>query len=492
MTKLFAHLEKSKAFWFLLFTLFGFFLLRLPSLFEPYWYGDEGIYEVIGLGLRNGRLLYQGIADNKPPLLYLVYALFSGDQAPVKFLSMLAGMGAIVIFYLLARKLFTEQKIAFITTGIFAFLFGIPLLEGNIANSENFMILPITLAGYLIIRTISRHSFEKPYQKEALAFTYAGLLLGIAFLFKIVAVFDLAAFALFSFFILYKKHSNVFIAVFKITPLAIGFIVPFLITVGYFAMHGILGEFFHFAFNSNVGYVNYGNQFIIPQGLLIVKLLLLGVFCLWVFFKREKFSVSSLFILLWLAFSLFNAFFSQRPYTHYLLVLLTSLILFIGLILQEKKWQKQLTILFLVLLFILAINFDFYTKTLGYYANFVAFMSGTKSATAYRTFFDAGTARDYDIAMFFEKNKKPGETLYIWGDNGQLYKLINQLPPGRFIVAYHAAATASTLKETRDAVLAHPPRFIVVLPNKPPLPFSLANYSEIVILQGAVIYAKND
>lgn len=492
MSKLLAHLEKSKEFWFLLFTLFGFFLLRLPSLFEPYWYGDEGIYEVIGLALRQGRLLYQGIADNKPPLLYLVYALFSGDQAPAKFLSMLAGMGAIIVFFLLAKKLFTQPKVIFVTTGIFAFLFGIPLLEGNIANSENFMILPITLAGYMIVRTISHNAFEKPYKKEALAFLYSGLLLGIAFLFKIVAVFDLAAFALFTFFVLYKKHVNFFGAILKVIPLGIGFFIPLLITIGYFAMHGILNEFFHFVFNNNVGYVNYGNQLIIPQGLLILKLLLLGTFCLWLFLKREKFSTTTLFILIWLGFSLFDAFFSQRPYTHYLLVLLSSLMLFVGLIMQEQKRQKQLLVLFLVLLFILTTNFDFYSKTLGYYTNFISFMVGAENATAYRTFFDANTARDYDIAMFFEKNKKPGDTLFVWGDDGQLYKLVNQLPPGRFIVAYHAAATPSTLKETRDAVIAHPPRFIVVIPNKPPLPFSLANYSEIAILQGAVIYARND
>src|SRR5579872_668714 len=143
--KLLQKLETNKSFWFLLITSASFFLLRLPSLFEPYWYGDEGIYEVIGFGLRHGRFLYTGIWDNKPPLLYLVYALFDGDQGPAKFLSLLFGLGAVVTFFFLAKKLFQERKVIWITTGVFAFLFGTPLLEGNIANAENFMLFPILL-----------------------------------------------------------------------------------------------------------------------------------------------------------------------------------------------------------------------------------------------------------------------------------------------------------------------------------------------------------
>ncbi|HXS15287.1 MAG TPA: hypothetical protein VN711_04105, partial [Candidatus Saccharimonadales bacterium] len=75
INSLLLRLQKSSHFWFLLAASLVFFLLRFPSFFEPYWYGDEGIYEVIGYGLTHGRLLYQGIWDNKPPLLYLIYAI---------------------------------------------------------------------------------------------------------------------------------------------------------------------------------------------------------------------------------------------------------------------------------------------------------------------------------------------------------------------------------------------------------------------------------
>ena len=157
--KILSIIEKSKQFWFLLVVLFSFFLLRLPSLFEPYWYGDEGIYQVLGMGMNQGRILYRDIWDNKPPLLYMLYALFSSDQFTLRAVSLVFGLLSIIVFFFLAKKLFYSQsggnKIAFFTTSIYSVLFGLPLLEGNIANSENFMLFPILLSGFLIVKLYS-------------------------------------------------------------------------------------------------------------------------------------------------------------------------------------------------------------------------------------------------------------------------------------------------------------------------------------------------
>src|SRR3989344_476702 len=54
--------------------LFLTFLFRLPSLFEPFWYGDEGIFAAVGRNLNLGGVLYQTAWDNKPPMIYLTYA----------------------------------------------------------------------------------------------------------------------------------------------------------------------------------------------------------------------------------------------------------------------------------------------------------------------------------------------------------------------------------------------------------------------------------
>lgn len=505
--KILGKAEKSKTFWFLFITSFIFFLLRLPSFIEPYWYGDEGIYQVIGQGLRHGRLLYKDIWDNKPPLLYLLYALFSSDQFTIRLVSALFGIASIIAFYFLSQKLF-KKNIAIFTTGIYAFLFSLPLLEGNIANSENFMLFPIILSGLLVYKS-SEFELEKKYRRNfslsyILHSTYykllflAGLLLSFAFLFKIVAIFDFAAF--FIFLIIYhhpkkavKKNvlkivDYINFALKTFLELLLGFLIPILITVTFFLLKGAFLDFFNASFLQNVGYVGYGNKLFFTQGLLVFKLIFLAFVILFLFFKREKLSRSLLFIFLWFSFSVFNAFFSGRPYTHYVLVLLPSFCLFLGVIFSEKKIKRLTTIICLVLIFIVYKNFWLYGKNISYYQNFFSFLLSKKSLNSYRSFFDSKTPRDYELASLVKIKK---DTLFLWGNNAQIYALAQKLPPGRYTVAYHITSSQKALKETEKALSNAKPKFIIIMPDVDPFPFPLLGYNQKFMIQNATIYERN-
>src|SRR3989338_1589020 len=148
--KILNRIEKSFSFWFLLLTSFFFFLLRWPSLFEPYWYGDEGVYQAVGMIINSGVPLYSGAWENKPPLLLILYALLNSDQFLIRITSLIFGLLSVWFFYLIARRLSPKSKNGvMIATFAYAFLFGINLIEGNIANAENFMMLPILAGVYL-------------------------------------------------------------------------------------------------------------------------------------------------------------------------------------------------------------------------------------------------------------------------------------------------------------------------------------------------------
>lgn len=476
-----AHLEKAKDFWFLIITFFVFFLLRLPSLFEPYWYGDEGIYQVIGMALNKGRLLYTEIWDNKPPLLYMLYALFSSNQFSLRLVSLIFGLFSVTAFFFLAKLLFSSKpKIVFFTTFLFAILFGTPLLEGNIANAENFMLFPILLAAFLVVRHITH--------KNHWELLGAGFLLSLAFLFKVVAIFDFAAFFLFVFFIPYKGREYIILQIKKIFPFLLGFFLPILITALFFLFVGAFWDFFNAAFFQMVGYVGYGNAFFIRQGLLLIKLILLSLFLLFLFLKRGVFSANVLFILSWLAFSLFNALFAQRPYTHYLLVLLPSFVLFLGLILQVRKKVTFLVLLFLLI--ILANNFHVYGKIPQYYQNFMSLIKGGESVSSYRAFFDNSTPRDYALSEFLKAHTKKKDEIFIWGNNAQVYALVDKLPPGRYAVVYHITASKASLRETKNKLKEQNPRFIIIMPKQSQFPYSLSNYSLRFILDEVSIYER--
>lgn len=483
--KLFNKLEKSISFWFLLGASVIFFLLRLPSLFEPYWYGDEGIYEVIGFALRHGRLLYTGIWDNKPPVLYLIYALFDGDQSPVKLLSLLTGIVGLVTLYFLSKKLFSKNTPSFITVGLFTILFGLPLIEGNIANAENFMLPLGILAGYITFLVA-----QEKIKMQQLWLFIAGLLVGVPFITKIVGIFDFAAFLIFLFIISLSKITiqNIVKSVIKILPLAIGFLIPLIICVGFFILHGTFSDFLHSTLLSNVSYVNYGNKFIIPQGFLILKTLLLAGVILFFLIKRKHFAPATLFIYIWLVFSVYSALFSQRPYTHYMLVLVPSFCLLVGSIFANKKERIVSLIITALLVVFVYKSFSFYNKSLSYYTNFVSYVTNHKTEFAYQSFFDRVTPRDYAIAQFVSANKNPDDKIFIWGNSGQIYKLTSILPIGRFIVAYHMTMTKQNFIETHDALIKNPPRYIIVLPNQSGLPYSLIHYKEKFIIDNATIY----
>lgn len=501
--KMLNKLEKNKTIWFILAISLIFFVLRLPSLIEPNWYGDEGIYQVIGRAVSQNRLLYVQIFDNKPPLLYLTYALFGGNQFLVRLFSLIIGLISTWAFFGLSNLLFNNKRASLISTSFFAFIFSLPLIEGNIANAENFMLLPIILSA-VIINQISIKDHPSNMRKNLFL---AGLLLGIAFLFKIVAIFDLSAFFLFLYISSLKpfnkdrsrskKPSFFNSLISSLKPLLIPFIVGFIIPIGfaflYFFARNALGDFTKAAFFSNVGYVGYGNKFIIPQGLLILKLILLSIFSLFLVLKRSKFSKSDIFILLWFAFSLFNTYFSGRPYTHYALTLLPSFCLILGMVFTKNAKSRILYLLILLLSIIFVNNtFKFNTKkTVNYYSNVLGFLTGRKSVSSYYEFFDHKTPRDYEIASYIKMNSDSEDNIFLWGDSAQIYALSNKLPPGKYTVAYHIKQYKNGLKETQEAISKAKPKYIITLPESEPIPFDLPNYTSKFIFNEATIYERS-
>lgn len=501
MIKLIDRLEKSKFFWSLFVLLLLFFLLRLPSVIEPNWYGDEGIYQVLGMSVNDGRILYKEIWDNKPPLLYLTYALFQGDHFTVRFFSLLVGLVTTGAFFTLSQLMFKKIKVSIATTLLFVLLFATPIIEGNIANAENFMLLPIILAAIIIykVATTSGSKHNISYPKPLF---FAGVLLSIAFLFKIVALFDFAAIFLFLLIISLperlprtksslKKLSHHLLS---LLPYVIGFLLPIVITAIYFVIVQAFPDFFRATFSGMFGYVEYGNKFIIPQGLLVIKTLILAGIVLLLIVKRNVIPRPMIFIFLWVAFSLYNAFFSQRPYIHYMLVLVPSVCLLFGLIFNAKTRKQQIQFLFLFFLVTTLVLTVFNTygfkKTLLYYQNSILFVTGQKDVSQYQSFFDRKTPRDYQLASYLKMHTKPGDPLFIWGDSAQIYALSQTLPITRYTVAYHMRQSKEGFEEIESALNTIRPKYVILLAEAPGFPFHLNGYVNRFSLDRTVIYER--
>ncbi|HSW48309.1 MAG TPA: hypothetical protein VLG67_04490, partial [Candidatus Saccharimonadales bacterium] len=274
----------------------------------------------------------------------------------------------------------------------------------------------------------------------------------------------------------------------------LGFLIPLFATSIFFISKHAFSDFTTAVFFSNVGYVGYGNKLLIPQGFLILKLLMLTSAVSFIFWKRKEIDNVSIFTIVWLSFSIFNTFFSGRPYTHYVLVTLPAFCLLVGLLIVAKKQKEKVIYLIILLSTAILIYNTFkpnFKKSIRYYPNVISFLMNKQNVVSYQSFFDQKTPRDYEIASFIKTHTKPSDNIFIWGDSAQIYALSGKLPPGKYTVAYHIEQYKSGLEQTQSALNLTQPKYIVSLPESAILPFRLSTYSTKFVFKGVVIYERD-
>ncbi len=268
--------------------------------------------------------------------------------------------------------------------------------------------------------------------------------------------------------------------------------VPLILSGIFFITQHAFSYFFESILSGNVSYVGVENTFIVPQGLLLVKVFLLVLFLGVIFWQHHRFTKSELFIALWGGFALFSAFFSQRPYTHYMLVLLPPVTLAVGMLFTKISMVKKRVVALLLIGLVIGLShyFDHWTllKTFGYYGNFLQFAQGKENVATYQAFFDPNTIRDYALADWITMHTTPHDTVFLWGNSPQVYALSDTFPPGRFSAQYHVMTNEQTIEETANAIRTNPPKYIIIMPDLPSIPFDMHNYAYKASLEGAEIY----
>lgn len=448
-----------------------FFLLRLPSLFEPYWYGDEGIYLALGQGIRHGLLLFQQIHDNKPPTLYYLAALVR-TVFGFRLLLFLVMIPTIYLFYRLAKNFLSPRLVKY-STLLFLLLTSIPLLEGNIANAEVFMLLPTILAIYIF------YKYSQFSGLPAKALASAGLLLGLAFTIKVPVAAEFAFLCLWLLIFQKSKIKNLFIFSFS-------FLTPIIIYLIYFTLRGALQPFLFAALLQNFGYLSSwstGTQqaSVASGGLFGRGIILLIIWVLSFFlYYRQKISKNLLFLSAWFVAALFGALLSGRPYPHYLIQVLPPLCLLLFFFFKSRYWVIFIFSLFIVSLF--RYKFYFY-PVFSYYVNFYSYAIGKKNTVSYRQYFGSDIPQNYLLASKIKSLTSSTDRIYVWGDQSFLFPLSDRLPATKYIVSYHVvdfkayALTISQLKLTTPKLIIYYPQ-----PSRPfpELDNFIANYYVLI------------
>lgn len=474
------HFQKYWLVWLLILII----LLRLPSLFEPFTYADEGIYLTLGQALRQGLVWYRDIHDNKPPMLYLLAAL-AGDFPTYRLLLFFWGLATIFVFFKLSQLLFPKNKSAIIvSTATFTLLTSTHTFEGNIGNAENFMLLPTIIAFFFILKTVDKTVINHKFVKSLSIWFLVGVLFSLATLLKVPAAFDFVAALVFILLMAEKKNYKLLITNYFL--LLLGFILPILLTIIYYASKGALNQYLTAAFFQNLPYLSSWVQDkpqvsglplpLLSRGFLVLALVLV------LFIFRKRGSLVAKLVLVWFAFSWFAALLSSRPYPHYLIQILPSLSLSFGLFFsQPGKYLKEKLIptSLLVILVVTWITFRFwYYVNLPYLINFYQYALRIKSHQEYFSNFDPRTETIYQTAEYLKVHTLPEEKIFIWGTDPSIYALSRRLPAGRYAVAYHIV-DFNGYQETIEALTKNPPRYLVVIETeKHPFP-ELFNFIEL-------------
>lgn len=148
---------------------------------------DEGEYAYIAWRLGHNELPYRDWVDQKPPAVFYVYRFaLSLPFEPVRaihFVGLLfAAASTCALFFLGLR--FMDRFWAWVGAALFAVLSTDPLVEGTAANTELFLLCPLIFSQIAFLSTAakSRHN--------VLLMLLVGVLSGIAFMFKQVAILN--------------------------------------------------------------------------------------------------------------------------------------------------------------------------------------------------------------------------------------------------------------------------------------------------------------
>ena len=410
-----------------------------------------------------GGVLYQTAWDNKPPMIYLTYAAifktFGVSMFWLRLITIIVVLSTSALIYEIAKGIFSEKR-ALVATLIFGTLTSLRLIEGNLSLTEIFMILPISLAMFVVILR----------KFDYISLFFAGILFAVASLYKQVGALETAALLIF----LFLASKNFFEFVKKGLVLTLGFVSPFVITVLYFVPKGLLGDYIFAAYTYYRIYLDESPQrAIIINFLKFAPAVVVILYGLFKKFKQKNVDVFHLF-LLWTAFSFLGSFFSGRTYGHYLVqaVPATSLVLAsVDLRPKLRSVQIAFALFFFIPIIILTkiLFFDFLSaggiNQFSYWQNFIAFMSGKKGLNSYNDFFDGNVNSIMALSDFLSLNSASGKYVYIWGDYPWLYAIANVKNPTRYVTSFHVFGVPQGKEEVMTSLAENPSAYIIKPPN---------------------------
>ena len=447
------------------------FIVRVPTLLEPPWHTDEGIFAAVAQKVVSGGTLYADAWESKPPLFLYIYVavnqLFGPGMLPLRLLVALSALGTQLALIGVALH-FMPRRQAIAAGVVLMLLLAVPFWDANLAVTESFTILPATLGVLACLRY--QHGFEKGRPR-------AGLLIGAGLLFGLAALLRQTSAVVPIGLVLWLVVSGKpWLKPALIMGAMAGLVV--LATAGLFALFGS----FYWFWDANVGfffnYIPQGREIAFYERPLIVLPIVAAVAALLVYRRRGETPRWGL-PALWLTLTLAAALLTGRPYSHYFIQVFPPLAILVVLLLtsaataRRPRWTDApalVTAAAVVLLWAGVVVPAFggnvlgmrYSKAEDYYANFAGWVTGLNDERQYNSYFDRRVHLTQSLSERLRELGSEGEKLYIWGEYPWVYALSRSEPATRYMMSFYLLIIPGLSEDLGETLAREEPRFIVV------------------------------
>ena len=456
-------------------------LLRVFYVRYDFVNGDEGVRALTAARMLEGARLYADVVTDKPPgasfFYAAVFAVFGRSMKAVHAAAIVWNFATSIVVYLIAARFF-NKRIALLAMLFFVYFSTNYFTQDMMAaNTELLMALPYTAAFYFFMFGKSRGGEEGdstnvvPYTAATL-FT-AGLLTGLATLFKQIGVLNLAFFALYEMFAAWSarrtpRGTTTWAAAFRrlftrLSLVAVGFILVVAALVVWLKSQGALGDFWRNGIVLNMFYIDsepFGLwiKFMLGRGLGFLffnaTLWSLAIWAVWRSARdltgknagdqvepagRERRDIT---IAVWAGVSLFAVVMSGRFYGHYFIPALPALAMLAargwwrlfpeGLIRLASGPRVQLATMILGVLFLIGFfRCHHRTAVLAYET-----LTGTRTRWSGNWGMTKRGQEAEVVSTFVRDRIPPGEPLYIWGYAHDVFWRTGCRPASRYLTPY--------------------------------------------------------
>ena len=457
-------------------------LLRFPVAGLPLE-RDEGEYAYIAQRWLQGALPYRDTFDQKPPAVHMMYVLIESfvgtTPAAIHWATQVYTLGTLAVIFALGRHL--SSPVTGVAAAAFAaFMTTDPSVLGNAANTETFMLLPLTAALLAACYSIER---------DALAWAFAsGACAAAALLFKQVALSN----GLFSLLLLaWGARRRVASALL----LLFGGTCVLLPVCAYFAIHGAWADFVDATVGHNLRYASRLPLALYPQAFWIYFqpclrafwpiLLLAGaqIGC-WVLGlggrtwndhpDPENLSLDlrhqtpdtrdpSLLVLAWLGASFLGTASGGFFRSHYFIQSIPPVAMLAGMAvgsLQLRRSAAPLRVAARVALVCLPI-------ALGMRASGWYYLPGDADVKARRIYATNAVAEAPAIGRFIAEHSAADDTVFILGSEPHILYYANRKSASRYIFVYPLTGPFPDVRQRQQVALREimdsKPRFIITV-----------------------------